>query len=83
MRMKYVTAVLAAASLAAAPTIVAAQAQTAPAPKVQTVTGDSQLVGEGGFFLSWIPIALAVGAALTLAILLLDDDEDDDVPVSP
>ena len=80
MRLKRLTAAMAAASLMVAPTLVTAQ--TAPAPQVEVVNDGSELVDRTPAAFPWIPVAGVVLAAFLLW-LVLDDDDGENVPTSP
>ncbi len=82
MRLKRLTAAMAAASLMVAPTMVTAQSSAAPAPQVEVVNGGSELVDRAPAAFPWIPVAGAVLAAFLLW-LILENDDDEDVPTSP
>lgn len=87
MVFKGLVAAAAAISLSATPAIAAANGSAAAAraasvevaPAGETVEGDSELFGRGGFI---IPLLAIVLIAIGIYIAFVDD-EDEELPVSP
>jgi len=83
---KGLIAAVAAVGLSATPAIAAANSAAATArvasaevaPAAETVEGDSELFGRGGFIIPLIAIVL-----IALGIYIAVDDNDEDLPVSP
>ena len=86
MVFKGLIAAVAAVGLSATPAIAAANSAAATArvasaeiaPADETVEGDSELFGRGGFIIPLIAIV-----AIILGILAATNDDDDDLPHSP